>query len=523
MRQRKHARTALSLASTLAMTCTLLLTGFGASAADTAVGFDIKPVAKYAFEDADNPGKDSMGNYDLRKGGTGAITQFDGAVGKGVYFDGASWLEYTDTDDFTDDFTDYTIMFYARREAADQDQPIVVGTGWRDKGGVTAQLSNGDYFCTGAHTTEAANPEGWYWTQFDGQKTTGALHHYAVSVTGGGRTMTHYLDGEIIKSVTLENGTFIMKNEDYTFTIGGLSNAAGWCSYPVKGWVDEVTVYDTGLSAAQVKRVYKGKSLADPIAKYSFEDAENPGKDTMGNYDLAAKGTGAITQFDGAVGKGVYFDGASWLEYTDTDDFTDDFTDYTIAFYARRDGEAESAEDQAIVVGTGWRDKGGVAVHLNKTDWFCAGGRSSTDGEIWAFYDMGAGKTTGEIHHYAVTVSGGGKVLTQYVDGAAVATKTLETGNFLMNNGDYTFTIGGLANTADWCSYPLTGWVDEVVVYDYALDTAGVKALLSDGKPIEDGPVTGDPLPLCAVAAALVSAGCLMAVKPRGSCRKSGD
>lgn len=46
-------------------------------------------------------------------------------------------------------------------------------------------------------------------------------------------------------------------------------------------------------------------AVIDPIARYEFLDAENPGKDSMGNYDLALRDADGQSNGTVAVAEGV--------------------------------------------------------------------------------------------------------------------------------------------------------------------------------------------------------------------------
>lgn len=126
--------------SLLAVTCALALAlgvvggGLAVSAnaeGETAEVTPIIPLAKYEFLDAENPGKDSMGNYDLSLRvadgkETGKVTVKDGVAS----FDGSAGL--IATNDISEDVTSFTLYFELQQTALPGNWASPIGFGWND-------------------------------------------------------------------------------------------------------------------------------------------------------------------------------------------------------------------------------------------------------------------------------------------------------------------------------------------------------------------------------------------------------
>lgn len=107
-----------------------------------------------------------------------------------------------------------------------------------------------------------------------------------------------------------------------------------------KGRIDDVRIYATALDAAAVARLHQGEepiavprggdpaavaAAPEPVSRWSFEDADNLGRDTMNNHPLKKEGGGEFTLVDSPLGGkalrfpaavGTVNDATAWLRTT---------------------------------------------------------------------------------------------------------------------------------------------------------------------------------------------------------------
>lgn len=429
-------------------------------------------IAHYSFEDPDNMGYDSVGGNHLKKIGNGKIEQAEGSTSKGARFDGTAILETSGRSDFTDSFTDYTIAFWAQRDASDlTSEEVAISTGYREHTpGVSVYFNPGEYFCV-AHrrsTDENTSNFAWAWYQTD---THSAMHFYAFTVSGGNK-LTVYMNGVVIKEETCASGSFAMNNSSHPFSIGGLSDGTGWYGWPFKGVIDEVSVYNYALSGSRIAELYGIEPTEKKlVARYSFEDAENLGKDSVGDNNLVVGGDGAITQIKGKKGNAAKFDGKTYLRTQEKSDFSDGFTDYSISFWGQR---YDTGDKEMVAVASGYREQTpGMHINLN-SGYFCTGHRSTENEPLWNWYQT---DVCSAAHHYAVVVSNKGKTVTSYIDGTAVKVEYCTSGYYNMNNPNCPFALGAYVNQDGFVGLQFDGMLDEVEIYNYSLSSSEIEGL----------------------------------------------
>jgi len=88
-------------------------------------------------------------------------------------------------------------------------------------------------------------------TDLEPHTTAGKWHHICLVANGG--TATYYVDG--ISRDTMSYTQDVATNPNTNFFIGDTSGTAG---YPMEGLIDEVAIFDSALSAAQVSSIYNG-------------------------------------------------------------------------------------------------------------------------------------------------------------------------------------------------------------------------------------------------------------------------
>lgn len=232
---------------------------------------ELLPVAKYEFEDASDPGKDSMGNYDL---GPVAIESGDlsNAYGTGTITDGVLYLSGNDMlacaamNDVGDNLDNgFTLNFQYRQDGDLNDPqgwntPISFGyNDWNPTKRLTFQVANGAYdLRIGAHGGVADDGAGnTFWGPTVLADGRDKMHNITVSVRPG-ETLNVYVDGALAYTHECP-ADWNVTDSNMAFAVGGVcvwSN--GYNRF--KGWIDNVSIYNFAVSLEQSNAYWeKGK------------------------------------------------------------------------------------------------------------------------------------------------------------------------------------------------------------------------------------------------------------------------
>lgn len=262
----------------------------------------------------------------------------------------------------------------------------------------------------------------------------------------------------------------------------------------------------------------------DPIAWYTFDDANNFGKDKMGKYDMTChNGNGTPKSVKGAVGKAIELDGDYCLALPKDNDFSGKVKSFTIAYYAKRDRDNQLPWETPISLAkfrimhrVDEGDNDFMHVTADREDW-------------WITQQFEKGTFSDALNLYTLTIEvGGGKtVVTYYLNGVKVGDKSFEK-EYSYADGNLTFAVGSQANADGWYygekGHCFKGVIDEVRVWDKALTAEQVSAVAkADKQPGGDNDPTPTPTPptsdgVAAVCAVLVAAAgaVVIAKKKRG-------
>lgn len=275
---------ALTLSGANALTGTVRVKSGTLVAADTSgtalSGYPAGLVSRYSF-DSDLT-TDDLGANDLKVSEGAPVAVADGLGGsRAVRFDGASRMQ-TAASTFIKERTPFTISFWVRTDKTDT---------WTNRGNFlhlgnwTETTENvvimGATFADGYALGSLLILQGnWVWQS---PWQNGAWRQYALTFDGS--VLTLYANGEPV-------GT---RTRDWN-----LANTALYIGTRVTADYDELLVFNRVLSAEEVKALHdepfptptaEAAAHPAPIARWAFNDAENPGKDTSGNgYDLESVG-----------------------------------------------------------------------------------------------------------------------------------------------------------------------------------------------------------------------------------------
>lgn len=280
------------------------------------------------------------------------------------------------------------------------------------------------------------------------------VHHYALSAAGGG-ALSLFVDGVLTTNVS---------GADTSFMIDTLGQAYPTTSqhYAFKGVLDDVGIYPTAFDAASVAALYKlGPALS---LHYAFNGGFTDSS-AFGNNGTAS-GNAAITNDPAKVmlGSGsLALDGAdlSYVSLSNAISFATGVP-WSTAFWACR---GETGGNLGMVIGR--NQTLNDFIWLND-QWSGLRFRPSPGGQI----DFVAPKDK-NAHHYALVAEGNG-TMSCYIDGV------LTSNAVAANTSFYIDTVGQAYTNTSHLGFK--GILDDVRVYNYAVDGAAVSALFAQGR-----------------------------------------
>ena len=294
---------------------------------------------------------------------------------------------------------------------------------------------------------------------------------HKVTITGDEKTMSAYVDGVLIGSGDT-NHPLTGENQDIYIGVN-------YWDTMFSGLVDEVKVYNTTATAAQVEKEYL-KDIGDPeglkVGSYSFENSlaneEEAGEASPLQSGLSSY-TGEIKYEEGFKGQALRLNGFGLK--LNQENLGDNFS---VSMWLKPDGTY--AENQVLAF-LGYHDpEQWISVSGKKTGTseckFWANGGQYVDGNKW--------KTLGETAvgadgWHQLTITGSGETVSAYLDGALVGSG--DTNHPLTGeNQDIYIGVNNWDNT-------FSGLVDEIQVYQYTLSEEEIRdAYLAEMADPED-------------------------------------
>ncbi|MDD4103349.1 MAG: autotransporter-associated beta strand repeat-containing protein, partial [Kiritimatiellae bacterium] len=320
------------------------------------------------------------------------------------------------------------------------------------------------------------------------QTLNGGWHHFACTYDGATRTRRVYIDG-VLKYTGSRTTDLVVS--DQVFLLGGAPYSTA--NY-YDGLLDEVMIFNRALNDSEIQQAMELalasytpiRPSANLVARYSFEDVSNPGKDSSANgYDLAPFGSAGVS-VSGKRGKALDLSGAttgylSWTNSVFPEMMPTGNQAMTVSAWINPVTGADT--DGSIVF---WGDESAPtrkSCHLLRLRGDFASGRigiSYTDRvlpnlESDAVNGLDRGISPEGWHHVAVVYAGGRRAL--YLDGVKVA----EDLRSALEVTDGSFYIGRKETlSTKW----FQGMLDEVEIYNRALSHAEVLELLRGGADI---------------------------------------
>ena len=216
-----------------------------------ATDISLNPLAKYEFNDSANPGKDSMGQYDLIA--NGGITVTDGVA----TFDGVD--DYLSVaHNFTSDLKSFSLSFeISKPDTTNAWWAAPVFFGMDGKKWLAFNFSGDNQLLrfsmsdrANGSTGNITNNGNECWGQEIGNLSTDKFHKVTLTVQAGGKCMV-YLDG-VVKFTGDVPADFDFTSNKLRFELGRAYNGNGQDIF-FKGMLKNVTLYDFALTESQVK------------------------------------------------------------------------------------------------------------------------------------------------------------------------------------------------------------------------------------------------------------------------------
>jgi len=395
-------------------------------------------------------------NYGVNSG-AGLIEGRHGESNKAMEFYGAS--DYIKIDNVVvTDPTELTIAGWIKKEGAGSTYETALHHGSDTTIGNSAYwfgVDSSDYLTA---TIGARTGVGWS----AGKTTTLAIYGewYHLAASWDGSVVRVYINGEYDKQYNLASYSSL----ETSTRIGASSDGS---TYQFNGSIQDVKIYNRGLSASEIKSLYDSTSskvssgsinkglILDMPLKSRYTKSETVGSETM--TDRTPYGRDG-TNHNGVVGSSsTYFDGNDWIGEIEGTNYVEPEA-ITVSSWINLATDAPTARNIWL---TKWYGFSMEIQDTTRIPYFRLNGPGDTVSNT--------SLTLGQWHHFVGTYDSsiGGRV---YLDGNLVGTKATSTAityteNYPLNIGRY---YGGIY---------FKGNISDVKIYDRALTASEVESL----------------------------------------------
>jgi hypothetical protein len=301
---------------------------------------------------------------------------------------------------------------------------------------------------------------------------TGVWHHLAATVDTG-KTMRLYVDGTQVASSSHSistwpsgNGLALLLGKK---TTGSSSDQAGsFC-----GRLDNSRIYTHALSAEAI-----AEQSRCPVAYWKLDATSGTtAADASGNGNTGTLVNGSTWTTAGYINGGLQFDGTNdFVSVPSTTALKYTGGELTLGAWIRLDAEETTG---GWLLSKAWNNSGQYNFWL----------RLGADNKVsFALQPELPGATeittstallTGRWYHIAATVDTA-KVMTLYIDGAAVASGVHSITSWAATDSNMALTLGTINANAVGSSYCIDGIMDNVRIFNQALNAAEVTTLVLD-------------------------------------------
>lgn len=250
----------------------------------------------------------------------------------------------------------------------------------------------------------------------------------------------------------------------------------------------------TAFGASQINSTDEA-SVVKPIARYTFSDSMNPGKDTEGNFDLVEWGDPKV----GNDGTSDYLEldrnSALVFETVDSRDFTDVFPTLTITVWAQRDELHASLYDFIVGTGVAYTTTGfgmgyfygnhAFIVPMGNIEGggYSANYRTSSSDGFGPYAETGSYATSLDWNFFALRIASPTDI--QYMINGYLYDLDVKGSQAILENLEQTFTIGGVMfnnMNKDGFANGMDGKIADLRVYAGALSDEALGDIFSGGR-----------------------------------------
>ncbi len=431
------------------------------------------PVAWYRFDDPNNLGRDSSGNgYDLDAVNSPAYSA-TGLLGGAAKFESVDQdrLRYPTGVPATMPVgnSSYTFAAWCNPDIGNYQGAVLHWGNPTTKSGescicrfntttniLVSNIGNNLIVDAGVDLFDDAVSSGW---------------HLIVSTYDGlTRTRKVYIDG-VLKA--MDTRSTDLNIASLLFQLGGTGYSTA--NY-YDGLMDEVAIFDCVLSASQVQSLQSVLGIPAPIARYSFDNASQPGQDSSGNgYDLTAFENASVSP-DARQGSALASGYLAWTNSVFPALMPMNNSAATFSMWLK---PTWGADPQSAALFLGKTEHSAChVIRLTRTSDGRLGVRYTNAGVALESYDVDGfnfGTGVAGWHHVAAVYDPATSMRTLYIDGVAVNQDIYS--RTLIVTQDY-FYIGRMEQPAD---KRFGGNIDEVEIFDAPLTHRQVLAVMRFG------------------------------------------
>lgn len=426
----------------------------------------------------DSSGYGNNGNF------VGAPAWLTGKYGSSLSFNGSSYVDMGDVLDIGP--TDLTISAWVKPDRTDRTMGIVAkANNGIDDGRYAIMLSSNS---GNARLRGVFDPRNG--TALDGNINIGKEWTFVTAVYDRDGYMSLYVNGVFDVRTDISIGSSSSFDIVDNLIVGMYDNPG---SYTLEGSVDDVRIYNYARTQKQILEDMNGggPALDLPVVDISFDEGvgsvvhDESGNNNNGTPYPGTGGsqtaTSSMWDLGGKFGGAMQFDGvddyinagnstsiqltsqgtlSAWVKFTNT------------ALYPVILGNANFATDRnGYLLYANWQKTGDFYLQLN-----------DASGWIYIKTDNG-GYNDNKWHHVVGTFDG--RYMNIYVDGERAANPVAQTRNAV--SGLHNLTVGkDPANPATYWN----GFIDEVKIYNFALNVDEVKSLYNQSKSAVIGQAT---------------------------------
>jgi hypothetical protein len=466
------------------------------ASAGAALAGDADLVAHYAFN---GNLKDDSGNGNDGSA-VGVITYVPGPLGMAAVFNGKSYVQANDNNslDLGKEFT-FSLWLNGDSVEIEKAQGILTKLGSDLNATIPAYTVSERSMLPALQRYDASDNIGF--GEVSADKRIDAHRWQLLTITYDGDSIRFFLNGELFSQKESAEGTRLAGSNG-KLQIGMVTLVEGKVFY--NGRMDDLRIYNRALGQEEINGLYQaalagpgGDLVAAPKRMIAYFNFNGDAADSSGWGNKGAV-VGNVGYVDSIAIKGALFDGKSFIEIADSDSLQ--LSDgYAISCWLKLDLGKEGQSTQPVLTKLKSSLNSALPAYTLSVDtafYVAKSGRGYVPSmTIYGFSTEGQHSYTTETRMAPgawtlLTITYDGKTTRFYLDGALA--KSAEGEQDAVTSSGGKLVIGQLIDRGS--TFFTRGVIDELRMYNYALDVAAVKRLagLRDGLSVKL-PAGADP------------------------------